>query len=230
MKKLALLFILSAVFPSVNAIAQQYTVTGCITDMAGIPIEGVKVKAVRSKTEAVTNSEGRYSIELGRKERNLSVSFSGIPPTTIPVNPEKNTEVNFSIFVEMPKDKYHYEQPDMGYYTESGKTYWVGKNDYKIEDLFNGRFGKISYNQGVVTFGRLVASTSGARHMVCNYYLIDGLQVNPEEIQNLDPRQVVSVSVYKDWADVAAYGPAAYEGVVSIITRVGYSAGVKPRR
>lgn len=65
--------------------------------------------------------------------------------------------------------------------------------------------------------------------MVCNYYLIDGLQVNPEEIQNLDPRQVVSVSVYKDWADVAAYGPAAYEGVVSIITRVGYSAGVKPR-
>ena len=113
MKKLALLFILAAVFPSVNAIAQQYTVTGCITDMAGIPIEGVKVKAVRSKTEAVTNSEGRYSIELGRKERNLSVSFSGIPPTTIPVNPEKNTVVNFSIFVEMPKDKYHYEQPDM---------------------------------------------------------------------------------------------------------------------
>ena len=65
--------------------------------------------------------------------------------------------------------------------------------------------------------------------MVCNYYLIDGLQVNPEEIQNLDPRQVVSVSVYKDWADVAAYGPAADEGVLSIITRVGYSAGVKPR-
>lgn len=229
MKKYTFIMFLAAIAFAISAAAQQYTIKGCVTDMGGIPIEGVSVKASRSKTTAVTDARGYYSMEVGKKDKSLTVSFGGIAPTTIPINPEKNTEVNFSIFVEMPKNAYHYEQPEMGHYTEGGKTYWVGKNDYKIEDLFNGRFGKISYNQGVVTFGRMIATTSGARHMVCDYYMVDGVRVNPDEIQNLDPRQVVSVSVYKDWADVVAYGPAAYEGVVSIVTMVGYSMGIKPR-
>ena len=82
------------------------------------------MKAVRSKTEAVTNSEGRYSIELGRKERNLSVSFSRDTSNHYSRKSGKNTVVNFSIFVEMPKDKYHYEQPDMDIIPKAEKRYW----------------------------------------------------------------------------------------------------------
>lgn len=77
----ALLLLLITCISCVNLLAQQ-TVTGKITDAAGLPVAGVSIKAIKSGKIALSGADGSFSIILPEAEE-LEISSIGYVKQTV---------------------------------------------------------------------------------------------------------------------------------------------------
>src|SRR5690554_1064303 len=73
-----LLLLLFLVLFSIDADAQQRTISGVVTDGSGQPLPGVTVVVKGSTIGTVTNANGNYSLEISPQAEALIFSFVGI--------------------------------------------------------------------------------------------------------------------------------------------------------
>lgn len=202
--------------------------SGILTDDNGEPIVGAVVRSTESGTVAVTDAEGRWSIQARHGDK-VEFSSIGFMPATAKLG--SRTE---GIAVQMSDDNRQLgEVVVVGYGTQkkvnlTGAVAVVSGKDLtdrpvaNMSQLLQGAAPNVnvSINGGMPGKSgsinvRGIASISGASSPLI---LIDGVEGS---IDDVNPYDVESISVLKDASSAAIYGARAAYGVILVTTKNG---------
>ena len=224
-KPLVFLFLL-CLFP-LGALAQG-TITGTVNDEAGEPIIGASIKVMGTKTGAITDFNGNFSVQADANAT-LQVSYIGYITATVKANGRNNIVVTLKEDAQTLNDVVV-----IGYGVQKKSDLTGAVASVKGDEIKNlsttdagaALQGKVSGVQIINTSGDPAA---GASIRVRGYssnsgslgplLIVDGLKV--DNIQYLDPTIIESMEVLKDAASAAIYGAQAGNGVVIITTKNG---------
>lgn len=209
---------------------QQVTITGRVTDTAGIALPGVTVKEKGTNNGVITDISGNYSIKVA-DNATLEFSFLGFNTASIPVSgnstlnvklKENNTSLNEVVVV--------------GYGTQqrahiNGAVSTVGSKDIGEKPVTNafqalqGEAPNLIIQQNALNPGntpvvniRGVGTTGNNDPLV----VIDGIVTQSTgSLNTINPNDIASVTVLKDAGSAAIYGSRAANGVILITTKAG---------
>lgn len=214
--------------PEMNFV-QQLTVKGMVTDgTTQEPIPGVNIIIEGTTNGAVTNIDGKYSIDIPNPDAVLNFSYVGYNSEKIAVGGRKVIDVTL-----IPDIKKLDEVVVVGYGKNSRKVLTSSIASVKSEDLNAGAIGDVGQLiQGKVS--GLNISSSGDPNkpaaMVLRgastinspqgpFYVIDG--VPGADISTVAPSDIATIDVLKDAAATAIYGNKASNGVIMVTTKRG---------
>ena len=212
-----------------NAISQQSKkVSGKVTDTTGSPLPGVSVVVKGTTNGTITDSEGSYSISGVPENATLQFSFVGMKGQEIAVSGQ--TTIN----VTLTEEAFGIEEVvAIGYGTQKKSDLTGSVSSMKVEDLKKGSITSISQAMQGRTAGVQIESAggdpgSGVRILIRGtgtlnnnnpLYILDGVQV--DNINNILPSDIASMSILKDASSAAIYGSRAANGVVLITSKSG---------
>ena len=214
-----LLLILAA--PSAYA---QGLLEGRVTDQGGAPLGGVTVLVKGTSNGTMTGVDGTYSL---RAKASDTIEFSCLGLAT----EERKWDGRSRIDVVMQEDALFLDDVIVvGYGTAKKETLTAAVSAIKGDELQKAP----STNVSQVLAGKLPGISSvqesgepgldqaslrirGSVYGVA--YVVDGFPV--ENINDIDPADIESVSVLKDGASAAVYGLQAAGGVIIITTKKG---------
>ena len=223
-KPLMALFLL-CLFP-LGALAQSI-VKGTVKDEAGDPIIGASVQVEGTRTGAITDVSGNFSVEAANNAT-LVISYVGYITERVRVQGRNNISVTLQEDTQTLNDVVV-----IGYGVQRKSDLTGAVASVKGDDLKNlstsdagaALQGKVS-GVYVLTNGapgegadiRIRGNSSNGGN-ISPLYIVDGLQV--DNIQYLDPQMIESIEILKDAASAAIYGARAGNGVVLITTKTG---------
>ena len=238
--------------PSLALHAQTMTVTGVVKDSGGVPLAGVSVFVVGTKTGVVTGYEGDYKINVA-KGKTLRFSFIGFETVDIKVDKTK-------IDLQMKEEALTMETVVVTGYSSvelrksTGAVAVIGSDKLKdnplksVDQLLQGQLAGVDVK---LTSGRPGAASKvrirGTNTITGDaepLWVIDGVplqknvpSMNASQIKSgdfdnifatgigsLNPNDIESITVLKDASAAAIYGSQAANGVIVVTTKHG-SAG-----
>ncbi|SHH15818.1 TonB-linked outer membrane protein, SusC/RagA family [Flavobacterium micromati] len=218
--------------------AQESSISGKVTDMAGLPVPGANVIIKGTTISAQSNFDGEFVIKA-KKGQTLVISFLGLKTIEITASD--------SMVVKLNDDASQLETVlVMGYGTQLKKrsTDAVSRVTAKdienipVSNIQNALVGKLAGVQITQTNGKVEggmnirvrgqASISAGTQPL---YVLDGMiLINQDESTNgaplnplltLSPNEIESIDVLKDASSAAIYGARGANGVVIITTKKG---------
>ncbi len=252
--KRILIFLLTALLVLMPAAvhAQTMTVTGVVTDSGGVPLAGVSVMVVGTKTGVVTGYDGDYRLNVA-KGKTLRFSFIGFETQDIKVDKAK-------IDLQMKEEALTMETVVVTGYSSVELRKSTGAvavlssdklkdNPFKsVDQLLQGQLAGVDVK---ATSGRPGAASKvrirGTNTITGNaepLWVVDGVpmqknvpSMNASQIKSgdfdnifatgigsLNPNDIESITVLKDASAAAIYGSQAANGVIVVTTKHG-SAG-----
>lgn len=240
MKKRILPIALGFLLFGAVAYAQSRPVRGQVLDDKGQPVVGVSIQIKGTHQGTITDSEGKFSLEVPDDDNTLiirSIGFStqeiqagdGLQPIVVHFS-HTSTSLGETVVV--------------GYGTESRKTIIGAASTIKgkeMEDIPMASFttmlqGKAPGVQvtaengapGATAFVRVrgVGSLSAGQGPL---YVIDGVPVNSDAYSALNPNDIENISILKDASTASIYGSRGSNGVVMITTKKGAKGNAKIR-
>lgn len=247
-----LLTTLLTLMPSLALHAQTMTVTGVVKDSGGVPLAGVSVMVVGTKTGVVTGYDGDYKLNVA-KGKTLRFSFIGFETQDIKVDRTK-------IDLQMKEEALTMETVVVTGYSSVELRKSTGAvavlssdklkdNPFKsVDQLLQGQLAGVDVK---LTSGRPGAASKvrirGTNTITGNaepLWVIDGVpmqknvpNMNSSQIKSgdfdnifatgvgsLNPNDIESITVLKDASAAAIYGSQAANGVIVVTTKHG-SAG-----
>ncbi len=203
------------------------TITGKVSDASGQPLIGATVKVKNSKTGTGTDVNGKYTIEAAEDDV-LVFSFIGYLTKEVPVAGKPVIDVILQA-AESNLD----QVVVVGYGTQkkvnlTGAIETLDLDDIKSRPLSNSSAalqGKvagafISQNSGQPGYDnaqiriRGIGTFNNASPLV----IIDGIDAS---LNDVNPKDIATISVLKDAASAAIYGNRAANGVILITTKRG---------
>ena len=236
-------FILIFLLYSWDIYAQDFAVTGVVSDVKGELLSGVSVVIKGTSKGTTTDVNGKYFLSVNDNST-LVFSFIGMKTEEIKVGGRK------LINVKMEDDtKLLEEVVVVGYGTQRKKLVTSAVSSLKINDnnnkvssispsqLLEGRIAGVNMSVGYGKLGtrervsiRGIASLNAGNEPL---YVIDGIPISNSNgnlydfgetmstLSTLNLSDIESVEVLKDAASAAIYGSKATNGVVIITTRSG---------
>jgi len=210
-------------------ILQQIRVAGVVKDANGQPMPGVAVKVTGTTLGALTDANGRYSLDVPGASAELEFSFIGYAVVTVPVNGRSVIDVTLEETTEALD-----EIVVVGYGTVrksdvTGAVASVRADAIKNVSTTDAAAALQGKAPGVQVLSNSGAPGQAATIRVRGYssnsgnigplLIVDGLKV--DNIQYLDPSMIESIEILKDAASAAIYGAQAGNGVVLITTKSG---------
>ena len=209
--------------------ARQAVITGTVRDEAGNPLPGVSVIVKGTTTGAITDAQGKYSINA---PDNAILVFTYIGYTKIELPVEGKTLLNIQL---TPDQTSLNELIVVGYGTQKKETVTGSISQVKGTELvkspqpnlsnalagrfsgvvINNRGGEPGYDGSSITIRGQATTGSNAVLVV-----VDGVPGQIGGLERLDPNDIESVSVLKD-ASAAIYGNRAANGVILVTTKKG---------
>ncbi|MDB0717259.1 TonB-dependent receptor [Bacteroides xylanisolvens] len=219
------------------AAKKSHTVKGNVTTTTGEAIPGASVKQLSATTGVITDLDGFYMITVPGGQTELEFRFMGYEPkivkvgnqTTINVSLEESTSALEEVVV-------------VGYgaqkkVTMTGSVASVNMGSLKtpVANLSNALQGKVAgiisvqssgepgYDNSTFTIRGISTFTGNTSPLV----IVDGVQrddVNSTyggAYNNIDPEDIVSISLLKDASATAVYGAKGANGVMIITTKRG---------
>jgi TonB-linked SusC/RagA family outer membrane protein len=237
MKKTFLLWLVGLLFTSAQVFAQSRTVSGVVTDADdGEPLIGVSVLVKGTTIGAVTDFDGKYSLEVPADAQTLVISYVGYTSVEVPIT-SGTINVKLKSGVELE------ETVVVGYQSVKRSDLTSAVSTIGGERLENALFGNFTNAlQGLAT-GVQVTARSGAPGAnsfirirgVGSYnasneplFVVDGVQVTANFYNSLNPNDIESISILKDASAAAIYGVKGGNGVVVITTKAGKFGQKKP--
>lgn len=229
--KLTAFLLILAIASSVQAFAQEITISGRITDSeTGESLPGAAVMIQGTKKGVVTDADGNYSI-AAPKDATLEVEHMGYDIRIIPV--KNRTKINITLFTsaylldEVVAIGYGYvKKSDL-----SSAISVIGEGDINktpvtsIDQALQGNAAGVlvmttsAEPGGDVTMRvRGSSSISGETEPLI---VIDNIPSDQTAMTMLNPSDVTSVEVLKDAAATAIYGSRGANGVIMITTKSG---------
>lgn len=229
-KTLGLLLLM---FLSMYAFGQNVRVSGQVTDAKdGMTLPGVNVQVVGTNTGAITDADGKYSIDAKMGET-LRFSFIGMNTTDVVIASNK-------LDVKMVESSLELEEVVVVGYGVQKKALVTGANvnvqgdrisqmntTTAMEALQGIAAGvNVTRNNGSPGAGTKVTirglGTIGNSNPL---YIVDGVAVG--NIDYLNASDIATIDILKDAASAAIYGARAANGVVLVTTKKGVK-GTKP--
>ncbi|MFO7621057.1 MAG: SusC/RagA family TonB-linked outer membrane protein, partial [Bacteroidales bacterium] len=212
-----------------SAIPQALRVTGTVSSETDDPLAGATVQVEGTALGTITDINGRYTIDVPSRDAALLFSFVGYVIQRVPV--EGRTTINVSL---IPTVESLSEVVVVGYGTQRRSSVTGSVSIIKgdevakvpVANITNSIAGKLAGvsmrpNGGQPgednpdIYIRGVATTGTNRPLI----VVDG--IIRDNINQIDPTIIESVSVLKDAAAVAPYGMGGANGVVLITTKRG---------
>jgi TonB-dependent starch-binding outer membrane protein SusC len=218
-----------------NLMNQQQKITGTISDAStNEAIAGANVRIEGTNIGAISDSDGKFSLEVPVPNAVLVVSFMGF-------NTEKmiwNGQTNMVITL-IPNIQELEEVVVVGYTSTTKKNVassmavvnsneLLGLSTTDVRQTIQGKIAGVQVlnNSGDPGAGaRIVIRGVGSFSDPDPLYVIDGIQGG--DINTIPPQDIQSITVLKDASSTAIYGSAAANGVVIITTKKGKSGSVK---
>ena len=226
MKKLLMILLFLA---SASVFAQEIMVSGTITDENGNPLPGATLQVKGTTRGTLTDSDGRYSINVSSASDILLFSFVGYKVLEVPV--QGRTTINVSMELELQA----IEVTVVGYGTQkkSDITGTVASlPQERLEMVPNLSIAQAI--QGYVP-GVMVSTNAGGTNpdqtimirgrnsiLADNEPLIvvDGIPYSGN-ISDINPNDVKGIEILKDASAAAIYGSRGANGVILVTTKEG---------
>ncbi|MBR1447350.1 MAG: TonB-dependent receptor [Prevotella sp.] len=226
-RRLALLLL--CLVCSTGAFAQS-RVTGTVVDATGEPIIGASVMVKGTSNGAVTDYDGKFTINQVPSNANIVISYLGFRTQTVPVDGKQN----FSISLEEDKQMLD-EVVVVGYGVQrksdvTGALTRVGEKELNakpVSNAFEALQGKaagvdITSSERPGTVGSIkIRGTRSLNASSSPLYVVDGVPLQSGGIETLNPRDIESIDILKDASSTAIYGSRGANGVVLITTKRG---------
>jgi TonB-linked SusC/RagA family outer membrane protein len=256
--KIKLITTMLLIFFMQYSIAQEKTISGVVSDNAGLPLPGVSVliKGTRSGTQ--TDIDGKYSIKATSKQV-LIFSYIGMTnqeikasTATINVKMQENSQALEEVVVTAFGIKK--QQKSLGYATSTVKAEELIRAP--TANVVNSLTGKVAGLQ-VTSSGGAPGQASrltirGGNKSLTNsnqpLYVIDGMPISndddgdtlsgvlsstsgigtPNRAADINPNDIETVTVLKGAAGAVLYGNRGSNGVILITTKSGKTKSGAP--
>ncbi len=204
---------------------QQKTVSGKVTDYAGVGLPGVSVIIKGTTNGNITDTDGNYSLSNVPENATLKFSFVGMKSQEVFVG--NLSMINITLAEETIGID---EVVAIGYGTTT-KRKAVGAistiDEKKLQNLpiatlgdgLAGRTAGIIVNTQGGGPGK--APTVSIRGGGTPLVVIDGIVTDYADFKNINPADIESFSVLKDAEATAIYGARAGDGILMITTKRG---------
>lgn len=219
---------------STSLYAQQKTITGTVTDSNGDPIVGASVLVKGTTQGAVTNIDGKYTLNVSGDAKVLIFRSIGMASKEIAVS---GNTMNVSLSDDQ---KTLDEVVVIGYGTLKRKDLTGSVSSVSSETLAavpvssptEALTGKLAGVQITTTEGSPDAEMKirvrgGGSITQSNdpLFIVDGFPVS--SINDIPPTDIESIDVLKDASSTAIYGSRGANGVVIVTTKSGKSGKIK---
>ncbi|MDX9883601.1 MAG: TonB-dependent receptor [Prolixibacteraceae bacterium] len=215
--------------PALDMSVQQKSISGKVADSSGVPLPGVSVILKGTTTGTITDFDGKYTLANVSPAATLVFSFVGMKSQEVLVGSQSVININLveeTIGID--------EVVAIGYGTVkksdlTGAVATVSAKDFEkipatnLLQTFQGRSTgvQITTKTGLPGAGanvliRGVQSINGSNSPI---YVVDGMIT--DNISNVNPNSIESISVLKDASAAAIYGARAANGVILITTKRG---------
>jgi len=210
--------------------AQEKTVSGVVSDASG-PLPGVTVLIKGTKVGTQTDFDGNYSIKA-TVGSTLQFSYVGMTSVDKVVGESNSITVTMTASAQMLDEIVvtGYGIKKRGVLSTSISTVNSEQldrqnNTISIDNALQGAATGVQVvaqngKPGNAAFVRIrgVGSINAGNEPL---YLLDGVQVDEDDIIGINPSDISSLSVLKDAASTAIYGARGSNGVVIITSKTG---------
>lgn len=209
--------------------AQNISVKGTVLDNVGETVIGASVMVKGTTNGTITNLDGQFELTNVKKGATIVVSFIGYVSQEVKATGEP-------LKIQLLEDSQTLQEVVVTGYggVQKAKTMTASATTVKIDELAKLPVTSMSEGLGGRVTGVITQQASGApgenakiwiRGGMNILYVIDDVVLDTaqgEEFFNrLRPDDISSMSILKDAAATAVYGPRAKDGVVVIATKRG---------
>lgn len=223
-----LLFILCVIVCSIQANAQELTITGTVTDVTG-PLPGVNIISSGTKYGTTTDFDGLYTIKT-RKGDTLAYTYIGYKYKEVVVKD------SLKIDVVLEEDNATLEEVVVVAYGTTSRKSYTGSNVRKvtkrekiqnnISSQLTGNVAGVQVTKGAKKRGkpiqiRGVSSINTAKDPL---YIVNGVPAKEgnRAIYKIKPSKITSMKVFKSPKARVLFGDSAKNGCI-VITTKGYT-------
>ena len=210
---------------AVEAVQQNSTVKGVVTDSNGDPIIGATVRVVGTKTATITNLDGHFALQakMGAK---LEVSYIGYLTAT--ASASANTKIQMKEDSKVLNDVVVVGYGTMRKKDLTGSMVQIkpelmeAENPKTVQDVLRGVPGlSVGYSADAKGGGSLqIRGKSSLSTDGTPLIIVDGMQFYGE-LGEINPEDIGQIDVLKDASAAAIYGAKSANGVIIITTKRG---------
>ena len=228
------LFCLFIVFTTANVVNAQAKkgklfLTGKITDTYGNSLVGAQVRLENTEQIAVTNMNGNFELNVYDPNSVLEISCTGFGTKKIVKGEQMVVDVVLNYDASFKDLQINTVYDKRASYSVTSSVVTISGEELNKTPSMNlaaalaGRLPGLlvrpsNTEPGLESFSltiRGLGTTNGRTALV----LVDG--VPSPNLQSINPRDVASVSVFRDGASNALYGMQGGNGIISVITKSG---------
>ncbi len=221
-----LLFLIS----SFTVKAQNFSVSGTVTDDAGKALEGATVLEKGTKNSAVTSQGGTFTLNVSSGKAKLVISFVGHELQEIAVNNQSQLSVSLKSANENLTDVVVIGYATVKKKDVTGSVAGINQKDIRsrpVDNALQAMQGKvagvdITSNERPGTVGAI--NIRGVRSLTASntpLFVVDGIPLTTGGIDYINPNDIESIDVLKDASATAIFGSRGANGVVIVTTKQG---------
>ncbi|HEX9151683.1 MAG TPA: TonB-dependent receptor plug domain-containing protein, partial [Flavobacterium sp.] len=207
-------------------------ITGTVLDQANAPIPGASVFIAETKIETLTDSNGKFALNVPVDATVLSFSYMGFETKTVNIENKNQISVVLSEAASQLE-----EIVVVGYGTEKKRNITASISSVKMEqiksqpksnvvEMLEGRLPGVQIMSDNSPGGGTSIRVRGFSTINNNdpLVIIDGVPAS-NGLNGINPADIETLQVLKDAASASIYGSRAANGVVVITTKKGDKNG-----
>ena len=249
MKKISIKFLFFLLVTTIS-FSQERTIKGVVVDEANEPLPGTTVMIKNSKTGAITDFDGNYSIKVASDTKTLVFSYNGYETIEVIIGTENVLNVSLKPKIEALKEIVLIGYGEVNKEDVTGSIVSIKPSDASknqaqgIENLIQGKAaGVVVSSTGFEPTAPINIKIRGINSLANGtqpLYVVDGIIVNSSDerdgdplsggnsylspqngLVGINPRDIESIEILKDASATAIYGSRASNGVIIITTKKG---------
>jgi TonB-linked SusC/RagA family outer membrane protein len=212
------------------------SVSGTVTDEEGQTMPGVNVVVKGTTTGTVTDTDGKFTLNISDEHANgiLTFSFIGYTSQEVPISGRSTIDVSMipdlQTLSEVVVVGVSMKEKDL-----TGAVVNVDENVIKerpvtsINEALQGRAAGVRVTTSAepgANAGIKVRGNNSIQYGAAPIYVVDGI-IMERDFNMINPNDVASINILKDAASTALYGSRGANGVIIITTKKGRSGAAK---
>jgi TonB-linked SusC/RagA family outer membrane protein len=214
---------------------QDKTIRGSVVDENSSPLPGVLIRSNVSNRSVITDTNGKFSINIGSDDTEILLSMMGFGAQTVKISDQLEYAVKL-----VPTTEYLNEIVVVGYGVQKRSDVTGSISSVTAEQINKMPTTSVSEMLRGAAPGVQVTASSAAPGGGSNIlirgrrslsagndplYIVDGVPI--ASIDDVNANEIASVEILKDASAQSIYGARAANGVILITTKRGISGKTK---